>query len=141
MHVYSRLLPAFNTSNGIPYAWVNLQKGVLEGETRDTCTAGVGTLMLEMGLLSYITQNDIYFTVSHKALMKLWRLRSVNNNLLGIVCSIALVYHSKAATTVFNLCHLRSEKTVFVKHGLNMSSLHCTRQFIQWAHSQMVELE
>ena len=78
-----RLLPAFNTSNGIPYAWINLKYGILRGETRDTCTAGVGTLMLEMSLLSYLTKNNIYFIVTHRALLKLWKLRNVDNNLLG----------------------------------------------------------
>eukprot|EP01083_Nonionella_stella_P183906 665769_1 len=79
----SRLLRAFSTSNSIPFAWINLRHGVLSGETRDTCTAGVGTLLLEMSLLSYFTRNSSYFIGAHRALLSLWRMRSVHNNLLG----------------------------------------------------------
>lgn len=33
----TRLLPAFDTPTGLPYARVNLRTGVLEGETLETC--------------------------------------------------------------------------------------------------------
>uniref|UniRef100_A0A673CPB5 alpha-1,2-Mannosidase n=1 Tax=Sphaeramia orbicularis TaxID=375764 RepID=A0A673CPB5_9TELE len=47
-----RLLPAFNTSSGLPYPRVNLKYGVRGPETRtgtetDTCTACAGTIILE----------------------------------------------------------------------------------------------
>jgi hypothetical protein len=38
LHLGERLLRAFNTKTGMPYAWVNLKSGVREGEV----TAGVG---------------------------------------------------------------------------------------------------
>ena len=50
-----RLLPAFDTPSGIPLRWVNMAKGGEEGETRATCTACAGTLLLEFGLLSQLT--------------------------------------------------------------------------------------
>lgn len=33
----TRLLPAFDTPTGLPYARVNLRTGVLDGETLETC--------------------------------------------------------------------------------------------------------
>ena len=44
-----RLLPAFDTATGMPYGTVNLKHGVPEGETSITCTACVGTFVLEFG--------------------------------------------------------------------------------------------
>ena len=44
-----RLLPAFDTTTGMPYGTVNLRHGVPEGETSITCTACVGTFILEFG--------------------------------------------------------------------------------------------
>ena len=71
-----RLLPAFNTPTGIPYAWVNLQSGVEAGETREQCTAGVGTLLMEFGLLSYLTRNESFFARADRALTALLAMRS-----------------------------------------------------------------
>jgi hypothetical protein len=34
---------------------VNLRHGVEHGETKDQCTAGVGTLLLEFGMLSHLS--------------------------------------------------------------------------------------
>jgi hypothetical protein len=49
------LHPAFNTATGMPYGTVNLLHGVPEGETPVTCTAGVGTYILEFGTLTKLT--------------------------------------------------------------------------------------
>ena len=45
----TRLLPAFDTPTGMPYGTVNLRHGVPAGETPVTCTAGVGTFLIEFG--------------------------------------------------------------------------------------------
>jgi mannosidase alpha-like ER degradation enhancer 2 len=50
-----KLLPAFNTDTGMPYGTVNLKYGVHRYETPITCTAGVGTYLLEFGTLSKLT--------------------------------------------------------------------------------------
>jgi len=55
-----RLLPAFETPTGIPIHRVNLIHGVPKEETRETCTAAAGTLILEMGLLSRLTGDRRY---------------------------------------------------------------------------------
>ena len=58
--VVKRLLPAFNTPTGMPYGTVNLRHGVPEGETPITCTAGVGTFIVEFGALSRLTGDPVY---------------------------------------------------------------------------------
>lgn len=64
-----RMLPAFETKTGLPYARVNLRHGVESGETTDTCmcsyrgfnvklmtgAAGAGSLVLEFSVLSRLT--------------------------------------------------------------------------------------
>ena len=52
-----RLLPAFETPTGIPFHTINLRHGVSRevSQTRETCTAAAGTLLLELGLLSRLT--------------------------------------------------------------------------------------
>ena len=43
---------AFDTPTGMPYGTVNLRHGVPAGETPITCTAGVGTFLIEFGKFS-----------------------------------------------------------------------------------------
>ncbi|EPS72201.1 hypothetical protein M569_02557, partial [Genlisea aurea] len=60
----NRMLPAFDTPTGIPFGSVNLLHGVDENEskarTQITSTAGGGTLTLEFGVLSRLTNNPGY---------------------------------------------------------------------------------
>lgn len=74
--VARKLLPAFNTSTGMPYGTVNLMYGVPKGETPVTCTAGVGTFIVEFGALSQLTGLPIYMDTAMKALRSLWMLKS-----------------------------------------------------------------
>lgn len=71
-----RMMKAFTSDSPLPYAWINLKHGLEPGETREQCTAGIGTLILEFGLLSYYTNDDRYFEAAFDALLKLWTLRS-----------------------------------------------------------------
>lgn len=71
-----KLLPAFNTYTGMPYGTVNLRYGVHHHETPVTCTACVGTFILEFGALSRLTGNPHYERVALKALSALWNSRS-----------------------------------------------------------------
>ncbi|KAK0412870.1 hypothetical protein QR680_006458 [Steinernema hermaphroditum] len=71
-----KLLPAFNTETGMPYGTVNLKYGVHRYETPVTCTAGVGTFILEFGTLSRLTGNPHYERIALKALQALWKSRS-----------------------------------------------------------------
>ncbi|ORX34541.1 glycoside hydrolase [Kockovaella imperatae] len=77
-----RLLPAFRTSTGIPFARVNLRYGVEAGESEETCTAGAGSLILEFGVLSRLTGDRRFEDVARKAYQAVWDRRSPHN-LLG----------------------------------------------------------
>eukprot|EP01127_Copromyxa_protea_P010905 TRINITY_DN2708_c0_g1_i1.p1 TRINITY_DN2708_c0_g1~~TRINITY_DN2708_c0_g1_i1.p1 ORF type:complete len:766 (-),score=146.81 TRINITY_DN2708_c0_g1_i1:34-2331(-) len=77
-----RLLPAFDTTTGIPYGTVNLRYGVPDGETRVTCTAGGGTFSIEFGVLSVLTDQPIFMHVARRATLGLWKYRS-SYNLIG----------------------------------------------------------
>ncbi|XP_003744268.1 ER degradation-enhancing alpha-mannosidase-like protein 2 [Galendromus occidentalis] len=74
--VANRLLPAFNTTTGMPYGTVNLRHGVPPGETSVTCTAGVGTFIVEFAALSRLTGNPVYEEKAVRALRALWDTRS-----------------------------------------------------------------
>ncbi|KAJ3024281.1 alpha mannosidase-like protein [Thoreauomyces humboldtii] len=82
------LLPAFDTSTGIPFPRVNLRGGVLENEAQTTCSAGAGTLILEFGVLSRLTGDPTYENVARKALAGVWDRRSplgLIGNTIGIM--------------------------------------------------------
>ncbi|XP_038970215.1 alpha-mannosidase I MNS4 isoform X2 [Phoenix dactylifera] len=78
----TRLLPAFDTPTGIPFGSVNLVHGVDENESKITSTAGGGTLTLEFGVLSRLTNNPIYEHVTKNAVRGIWARRS-KINLVG----------------------------------------------------------
>ncbi|CRK95583.1 CLUMA_CG009044, isoform A [Clunio marinus] len=74
--VARKLLPAFDTKTGMPYGTVNLKYGVPEGETSVTCTAGIGTFIVEFGALSRLIGDPIYEEVALNALYSLYNHRS-----------------------------------------------------------------
>ena len=53
---------------GMPFGTVDLRYGVHEYETPSTCTAAVGSYILEFGILSCLTGNPHYERVAMKAL-------------------------------------------------------------------------
>ncbi|MBN3295654.1 EDEM3 protein, partial [Amia calva] len=88
-----RLLPAFNTSSGLPYPRVNLRHGVRGPETRtgtetDTCTACAGTIILEFAALSRYTGEPVFEDHARRALDFLWEKRQRNSNLVGTTINI-----------------------------------------------------
>ncbi|RWS04555.1 ER degradation-enhancing alpha-mannosidase-like protein 2 [Dinothrombium tinctorium] len=74
--VARRLLPAFETKTGMPYGTVNLKYGVPKDETPITCTAGVGTFILEFATLSRLTGDEIFERKALQALEALHKTRS-----------------------------------------------------------------
>jgi ER degradation enhancer, mannosidase alpha-like 2 len=78
-----RLLPAFATPTGIPYGTVNLKNGVPKGEIDVTSTAGGGTFILEMTILSAVTGNPAFEAAARKATLALVRHRVSSTNLVG----------------------------------------------------------
>lgn len=71
-----KLLPAFQTPTGMPYGTVNLLRGVSPTETPVTCTAGVGTFILEFATLSRLTGDPTFEDAARRALSALWDTRS-----------------------------------------------------------------
>ncbi|CAE6381543.1 unnamed protein product [Rhizoctonia solani] len=71
-----RLLPAFSTNTGIPFARINLRHGVPNTETFETCTAGAGSLLLEWTTLSRLTGDPEFERVARKAFFAIWNRRS-----------------------------------------------------------------
>ncbi|KAJ9583999.1 hypothetical protein L9F63_021669, partial [Diploptera punctata] len=86
-----RLLPAFNTTTGIPHARINLRYGLktpkLES-SRETCTACAGTMILEMAALSRLTGEPIFEEKAHRAMDELWKMRHRSSDLMGTVLNI-----------------------------------------------------
>ena len=70
------LISAFNTPTGMPYGTVNLRYGVPKGETTVTCTAGVGTFLVEFSALTKLTGDPIFEKVAMRAMDSLWEARS-----------------------------------------------------------------
>ncbi|VDP41200.1 unnamed protein product [Heligmosomoides polygyrus] len=64
------------SETGMPYGTVNLKYGVPKSETPVTCTAGVGTFIVEFGTLSRLTGDPQFERVALRALESLWRTRS-----------------------------------------------------------------
>ncbi|KAG8565764.1 hypothetical protein GDO81_012968 [Engystomops pustulosus] len=71
-----KLLPAFNTQTGMPFGTVNLLRGVNPTETPVTCTAGIGTYIIEFATLSRLTGDPEFEMVARRALKGLWESRS-----------------------------------------------------------------
>ncbi len=69
-----RLLPAFQSPTGMPYTYVNLKSGVASGAKSNP--AEVGTLLLEFGTLSKLTNDPVYFDKAKNALVALFDRRS-----------------------------------------------------------------
>jgi mannosidase alpha-like ER degradation enhancer 1 len=87
-----RLLRAFrdvpSTSSGrasssLPLAWVNLRHGIEHDETRDQCTAGIGTLLLEFGFLSHLSGDERFWKAADAAINRLWERKSDVTGLFG----------------------------------------------------------
>ncbi|XP_025112194.1 ER degradation-enhancing alpha-mannosidase-like protein 3 isoform X2 [Pomacea canaliculata] len=89
--VGDRLLPAFNTSTGIPYPRINLKHGIVPHITssyRDTCTACAGSMILEFAALSRLTGIPVYEEKARRAMDYLWAQRHRGSDLMGLIINI-----------------------------------------------------
>src|SRR6478672_8573122 len=70
----NRLLPAFNSPTGLPYVYVNLRTG----QVRDPMSnpAETGTLLLEFGTLSKLTNKPVFYDKAKRALVETYKRRS-----------------------------------------------------------------
>lgn len=69
-----RELKAFSSPTGIPYYWVNLRTGAVKGAKVNVAEAG--SYILEMGILSYYTEDPRYYQAGKKASLALYTRRS-----------------------------------------------------------------
>lgn len=79
----------------MPYGTVNLLHGVNPGETPVTCTAGIGTFIVEFATLSSLTGDPVFEDVARVALMRLWESRSdigLVGQLFALLCELRLLY-------------------------------------------------
>jgi len=85
----NRLLPAFNSSTGLPYPRVNLKTG-LQGvnSIQQTCTACAGSMILEFAALSRLSGEKIFENKASKAMDVLWAARHRQSNLVGNVLNV-----------------------------------------------------
>uniref|UniRef100_A0A0N5BK53 alpha-1,2-Mannosidase n=1 Tax=Strongyloides papillosus TaxID=174720 RepID=A0A0N5BK53_STREA len=85
-----KLLPAFNTTTGIPFSRVNLKYGITEKirNQKNTCTACSGTMILEFAALSRLTGNPIFEEKAKKSMDFLWSQRHKESDLMGTVLNI-----------------------------------------------------
>ncbi|XP_072930493.1 ER degradation-enhancing alpha-mannosidase-like protein 3 isoform X2 [Epargyreus clarus] len=84
-----RLLPAFNTTTGIPHGRINLHHGMHGlSHNRETCTACAGTIILEFAALSRLTGNPIYELKAARAMDRLWNTRHRTTELMGTTIDV-----------------------------------------------------
>lgn len=70
----NRLLPAFNSPTGLPYVYVNLRTGMVRDPISNP--AETGTLLLEFGTLSKLTNKPIFYEKAKRALVETYKRRS-----------------------------------------------------------------
>jgi glycosyl hydrolase family 47 len=69
----TRLLPVFDSPTGMPFMYVNLKTGKTSGA--ESNPAEIGTLILEFGTLSKLTNKRVYYDKAKKALVELYKRR------------------------------------------------------------------
>ncbi len=77
----TRLLPVFKSKTGMPYRFVNLKTGAVDGVVSNP--AEIGTLILEWGALSKLTGKPVYFDTAKRALVELYNRRDPTTGLVG----------------------------------------------------------
>jgi ER degradation enhancer, mannosidase alpha-like 2 len=70
----NRLLPVFNSPTGLPYRYVNLRTGKVQGEK--TNPAEAGTLLIEFGTLAKLTHRPVFYEKAKRALVEIYKRRS-----------------------------------------------------------------
>lgn len=93
-----RMLPAFNTTTGIPTYWVNLKTGAPRGDTVNVAEAG--TYTFEMGILSYYTKDPKYYQAAKKATLAVYNRRSE----LGLIGDIIDVKTGEWVSKQSHIC-------------------------------------
>jgi len=85
----TRLLPAFNSTTGLPYPRVNLRTGLKGVDSIQlTCTACAGSMILEFAALSRLTGEKVFEERASRAMDVLWAARHRQSNLVGNVLNV-----------------------------------------------------
>lgn len=76
-----RILPAFNSPTGLPYHSVNLRTGKTAGDKgkgpgNEINVAQAATYLFEFGILSYYTEDPIYYQTARKATKAIFEQKS-----------------------------------------------------------------
>ncbi|CAK4078679.1 unnamed protein product [Aphanomyces euteiches] len=74
--VGTRLLPAFATKTGIPVHRINLKHGLMKNAPALTCPAAAGSLLLELSVLSRLSDIPDFEEAAKDAVTALWERRS-----------------------------------------------------------------
>ena len=93
-----RMLPAFQTKTGIPTYWVNLQTGIARGDTVNVAEAA--TYLMEFGILSYYTNDPIYYQTGKKASLAVYNRKSK----LGLIGDVIDVESGEWVSTDSHIC-------------------------------------
>ncbi|HEU4415870.1 MAG TPA: glycoside hydrolase family 47 protein [Candidatus Angelobacter sp.] len=93
----TRLLPVFNSPTGMPYMFVNLKTGKTRGVVSNP--AEIGTLLLEFGTLSRLTNKQAYYDKAKTAVTELYTRRSA----IGLVGSSINVETGKWVDTTSHI--------------------------------------
>merc|ERR1719189_2197545 len=91
LDVAYRLLPAFNSTTGLPHPRVNLKYGIKAGKVKqisETCSSCAGTMILEFAALSRLSGEPIFEEKAKAAMDVLWASRHRQSNLVGNVLNI-----------------------------------------------------
>jgi hypothetical protein len=70
----NRLLPVFDSPTGMPYRFVNLKTGKVLGPVSNP--AETGTLLIEFGTLSKLTNKPVFYKKAKRALVETYKRRS-----------------------------------------------------------------
>lgn len=70
----NRLLPVFNSPTGMPYRYVNLKTGKVKDPVSNP--AETGTLLIEFGTLSKLTNKPVFYEKAKRALVETYKRRS-----------------------------------------------------------------
>lgn len=95
-----RILPTFDSPTGMPYMMVNLKTGETSGAVSNP--AEIGTIQMELGLLSKLTGNSIYYDKAKKATVECFNRRS-KLDLIGQRINV------ETGEWVVDTCHLGGE--------------------------------
>ena len=84
-----RILPAFNSTTGIPFSRINLRHGIASKAGREeTCTACAGTMILEFAALSRFSGDPVFEAKARHAMEQLWNFRHRETDLVGTVINV-----------------------------------------------------